>query len=143
MSTQRRRLPDDRKSITHSFQIQDLKFYLNVGLYEDGTPGEIFLKVRPTSAEALVEEDLKIKTGGSHGGFASGMCNALAVVFSTGLQFGTPLEALCKGISHMAFEPADTLHRDRLIGPGPKSVADYVGRWMMAKFGPKEEGEKA
>jgi len=135
----RRRLPDTRKAVTHTFTLQDLKFYLTVGLYDDGQPGEIFLRVKPMTADAKLDDDLPIEVGASHGGFVAGILNAFSLVFSTGLQFGTPLEALCRGISHMQFEPSGGLRHDEQLG-NVKSVADYVGRYLMANWG-KTDGK--
>ncbi len=110
----RRRLPDERYSITHKFNVGGLEGYLTVGLYEDGQPGEIFLVVA------------------KEGSTLSGIMDAFATAISIALQYGVPLSALVKKFSHLRFEPSG-FTRNKDI-PMAKSIVDYVFRWMSLKF---------
>lgn len=115
----RRRLPEERQAITHKFCIGGLEGYLTVGLYKDGSPGEIFLVVA------------------KEGSTLSGMMDAFATSISIALQYGVPLAALVKKFSHMRFEPAGFTHNKDL--PMANSVVDYVFRWLACKFLSVEE----
>src|SRR5687767_15488108 len=83
----RRRLPDERASITHKFNVGGHEGYLTIGLYEDGTPGEVFI------------------TMAKEGSTVGGLMDSLGTAISMGLQYGVPLEAYVKKFSHMRFEP--------------------------------------
>src|SRR4051794_32763071 len=83
----RRRLPDERRAITHHFSIGGQKGYLTVGLYEDGSPGEIFIRMA------------------KEGSTISGLMDSFATVVSLALQHGVPLGLLCAKFSHTRFEP--------------------------------------
>lgn len=110
----RRRLPDERAAITHKFKVGNLEGYLTVGLYEDGSPGEIFIVVA------------------KEGSTLSGMMDAFATAISLSLQYGVPLAALVRKFSFMRFEPAGfTGNRDI---PSAQSVIDYIARWLALKF---------
>ena len=110
----RRRLPDERHAITHKFDIAGHEGYITVGLFEDGTPGEIFL--------------VMAKEGSTISGFA----DAFAQAVSYALQYGVPLQVLVDKFSHVRFEPAGrTRNRDVAIA---KSIVDYIFRWMATKF---------
>ncbi|RPI51400.1 MAG: vitamin B12-dependent ribonucleotide reductase, partial [Acidobacteria bacterium] len=84
----RRRLPDERQSITHKFDIAGHEGYITVGLFEDGQPGEIFL--------------VMAKEGSTISGFA----DAFAQAISYALQYGVPLQDLVDKFSHVRFEPS-------------------------------------
>ena len=112
--TRRRRLPQDRQSITHKFQIGQFEGYFTIGLYEDGTPGEIFFKAS------------------KEGTTVSGMLDAWAVAWSLGFQYGVPVDAFVRLYMGMRFEPAG-MTQNREI-PVCTSVADYVARWMSIRF---------
>ena len=84
----RRKLPDERRALTHKFSVAGHEGYVTVGLYEDGTPGEIFL------------------TMAKEGSTISGLMDAFATAISLTLQYGVPIEALVEKFSHMRFEPA-------------------------------------
>src|SRR5438094_5607212 len=86
----RRKLPDERKAITHKFDIAGHEGYITVGLFEDGQPGEIFL--------------VMAKEGSTISGFA----DAFAAAISYALQYGVPLQALVDKFSHVRFEPSGT-----------------------------------
>ena len=115
----RRRLPDERRSITHKFQIGKHQGYLNVGLYDDGNPGELFL------------------TMSKEGSAISGIVDAFATSISIGLQYGVPLKVFVNKFSHMRFEPAGETQNPNL--PMATSIVDYVFRWLALKFLPPEE----
>jgi ribonucleoside-diphosphate reductase alpha chain len=114
----RRKLPDERQSITHKFSIAGHEGYVTVGLYEDGTPGEIFL------------------TMSKEGSSISGLMDSFATSVSLALQYGVPLQVLVRKFSHARFEPSGwTGNRDI---PHAKSVMDYIFRWLALKFLPAE-----
>ncbi len=110
----RRKLPDERRSITHKFDVGGHEGYVTVGLYEDGKPGEIFLKMS------------------KEGSTVSGLMDAFATAISLTLQYGVPLEALVKKFAHMRFEPAGFTKNPEV--PIAKSLVDYVFRWLGSKF---------
>ena len=110
----RRKLPDERRAITHKFDIAGHEGYITVGLFEDGAPGEIFL--------------VMAKEGSTISGFA----DAFAQAISYSLQYGVPLQVLVDKFSHQRFEPAGlTKNPDVRVA---KSIVDYVFRWMATKF---------
>jgi ribonucleoside-diphosphate reductase alpha chain len=110
----RRRLPDERQSITHKFDIAGHEGYITVGLFEDGTPGELFL--------------VMAKEGSTISGFA----DAFAQAISYALQFGVPLQVLVDKFSHARFEPSGiTKNPDVRFA---KSIVDYIFRWLATKF---------
>ena len=110
----RRRLPDDRPAITHKFSIAGHEGYITVGMFDDGTPGEIFL--------VMAKE----------GSTISGLMDAFATSISLALQYGVPLKALIDKFSHMRFEPSGYT-KNREI-PFAKSIMDYIFRWLASKF---------
>ena len=110
----RRKLPDERQSITHKFAIAGHEGYITVGLFEDGMPGEIFL--------VMAKE----------GSTISGLMDAFAQAISYALQYGVPLQALVDKFSHVRFEPSGmTGNPDVRFA---KSIVDYIFRWMASKF---------
>ncbi len=111
---QRRRLPSERRSITHKFAIGGHEGYITVGMYEDGTPGEIFIKMA--------------KEGSTLSGFMDGF--ALSV--SIGLQYGVPLKALVDKLINTRFEPSGFTGHPAI--PYAKSVLDYIARWLGGRF---------
>ena len=110
----RRKLPDERRAITHKFSVAGHEGYITVGLYEDGTPGEIFL------------------TMAKEGSTISGLMDGFATAISLTLQYGVPLEALVEKFSHMRFEPAGYTKNPEI--PIAKSLIDYIFRWLASKF---------
>jgi len=110
----RRHLPDERQAITHKFNIAGHEGYITVGLYEDGSPGEIFI--------VMAKE----------GSTLSGVMDAFATSISLALQYGVPLSALVQKFSHMRFEPSGFTSNKQI--PMAKSFLDYIFRWMAAKF---------
>lgn len=117
--TQRRKLPDERRSITHKFTIGNYKGYLTVGLYEDGSPGEIFI--------VMAKE----------GSFISGLMDSFATSISIALQYGVPLKVLVRKFIHTRFEPSGFTGNEEI--PIASSVIDYVFRWLARKFLPDED----
>ncbi len=115
----RRRLPDERESITHKFTLGGHEGYLTVGLYEDGKPGEIFV--------VMAKE----------GSVVSGMVDCFATAISIALQYGVPLKVLVDKFIHTRFEPSGiTQHPEIRFA---RSIADYIFRWLAYKFLPDHE----
>ncbi len=112
--TQRRRLPDDRVEVGRKFRVGDYEGYIHVGLYEDGTPGDIFVDIA------------------KEGTTLAGLMNSFMISVSLGLQYGVPLEVYVSKFAHMRFEPSGpTNDADIRIA---KSIVDYIFRWMGKKF---------
>src|SRR6266478_5319176 len=113
-ATRRRRLPDDRVEVGRKFRVGDYEGYIHVGLYDDGTPGDIFVDIA------------------KEGTTLAGLMNAIMISVSLGLQYGVPLEVYVSKFAHMRFEPSGmTNDPDIRIA---KSIVDYVFRWMGKKF---------
>jgi ribonucleoside-diphosphate reductase alpha chain len=110
----RKKLPDERSAITHKFDIAGHEGYITVGLFEDGTPGEIFL--------------VMAKEGSTISGFA----DAFAQAISYALQYGVPLQALVDKFSHARFEPSGMTKNPEIRFA--KSIVDYIFRWLATKF---------
>jgi ribonucleoside-diphosphate reductase alpha chain len=121
--TQRRRLPEDRVEVGRKFRVGDYEGYIHVGLYEDGTPGDIFVDIA------------------KDGTTMSGLMNSLCIAVSMGLQYGVPPEVYVSKLTHMRFEPSGmTNDADIRIA---KSIVDYVFRWFGKKFLTTEQQEAA
>ncbi|MEQ9337752.1 MAG: vitamin B12-dependent ribonucleotide reductase [Miltoncostaeaceae bacterium] len=119
----RRRLPDDRAALTHKFSVGGQEGYITVGLYEDGSPGEIFVKMS------------------KQGSTVSGLMDSVAIAWSMALQHGVPVESLiAKYIDHR-FEPSGFTGNPRI--PMARSVVDYLARWMASKFLSEEDQRTA
>jgi ribonucleoside-diphosphate reductase alpha chain len=110
----RRRLPDERRSLTHKFEIAGHEGYITVGLYEDGQPGEVFL------------------TMAKEGSTISGFADAFAQAISYALQYGVPLQDLVDKFSHVRFEPSGMTKNPEVRFA--KSIVDYIFRWLATKF---------
>ncbi len=102
----RRRLPDERRSLTHHFSVGGQEGYVTVGLYEDGVPGEMFIRMS------------------KEGSTVSGLMDSFATAVSLALQYGVPLKVLCDKFSHTRFEPSGWSGNPK-IGYA-KSLMDYV-----------------
>ncbi|MEO6325844.1 MAG: vitamin B12-dependent ribonucleotide reductase [Thermoanaerobaculia bacterium] len=122
-SPRRHKLPDERRALTHKFSVAGHEGYITVGLYEDGTPGEIFL------------------TMAKEGSTISGLMDAFATAISLTLQYGVPLEALVEKFSHMRFEPAGYTKNAEI--PIAKSLVDYIFRYLASRFLTADLKEKA
>jgi ribonucleoside-diphosphate reductase alpha chain len=114
----RRKLPDERESITHKFSISGHEGYITVGKYEDGTPGEIFI------------------TMAKEGSTISGLMDSFATMTSLALQHGVPLNFLVDKFTHMRFEPSGFTKNPEI--PMTKSIMDYIFKWLATKFLDKE-----
>jgi len=114
---QRRRLPDERKSITHRFEISGHKGYLTVGLFSDGNPGEIFITIA------------------KEGSALSGLVDGWAVTVSMLLQYDVPLRVIVDKFKEWSFEPSGHTKNPEI--PYAKSIFDYVARWLELKFSKK------
>ena len=110
----RRKLPDERDAVTHKFSIAGHEGYLTVGLYEEGVPGEIFLRMA------------------KEGSTISGLMDTIATMTSIALQYGVPLKTLVDKFSHTRFEPAGFTNSKEI--PMAKSVTDYVFRYLGNRF---------
>ena len=119
----RRRLPDERRSITHKFSVGGHEGYITVGMYGDGNPGEIFI------------------TMAKEGSVVSGLMDAVATSTSIALQYGVPLKVLVNKFSHTRFEPSGWTGNPQI--PFAKSILDYLFRWLSLKFLPVENAEGA
>jgi len=115
----RRRLPDERRSITHKFQIGPHKGFITVGLYDDGTPGELFV------------------TMSKEGSVLSGLLDVFSTSVSIGLQYGVPLKILVNKFAHVRFEPSGFTANPNIRVA--KSIIDYIFRWLGIKFLSPEE----
>ncbi|MBM4356365.1 MAG: vitamin B12-dependent ribonucleotide reductase, partial [Deltaproteobacteria bacterium] len=110
----RRRLPDERQAVTHKFSISGHDGYLTVGMYEDGTPGELFIVMA------------------KQGSTVSGLMDAFATSISMALQYGVPLASLVEKFAHLRFEPSGFTNNPEI--PIAKSIVDYISRWLNSKF---------
>ncbi|MFL5970279.1 MAG: vitamin B12-dependent ribonucleotide reductase, partial [Gaiellaceae bacterium] len=120
--TQRRRLPDDRVEVGRKFRVGEYEGYIHVGLYEDGTPGDIFVDIA------------------KEGTTLAGLMNSIMISVSLGLQYGVPLEVYVSKFSHMRFEPSGmTNDPDIRVA---KSIVDYIFRWMGKRFLSVEQQEE-
>jgi ribonucleoside-diphosphate reductase alpha chain len=115
----RQKLPDEREAVTHKFSIAGHEGYLTVGKYEDGQPGEIFLRMA------------------KEGSTVSGLMDTIATMTSIALQYGVPLKALVDKFSHTRFEPSGFTNNREI--PIAKSVMDYVFRFLGNRFLRSEE----
>jgi ribonucleoside-diphosphate reductase alpha chain len=120
---QRRRLPDDRIEVGRKFKVGEYEGYIHVGLFEDGTPGDIFVDIA------------------KEGTTLAGLMNSFMISVSLGLQYGVPLEVYVSKFSHMRFEPSGmTNDADIRVA---KSIVDYIFRWMGKKFLSADQQEEA
>jgi ribonucleoside-diphosphate reductase alpha chain len=120
----RRKLPDERRSVTHKFSIGGHEGYITVGMYDDGAPGEIFI------------------TMAKEGSTISGLMDAFATAVSFNLQYGVPIKFLVDKFAHVRFEPSGWTGNQQI--PYAKSITDYIFRWLGAKFlGPEYANSEA
>ncbi|MBJ7594181.1 MAG: vitamin B12-dependent ribonucleotide reductase [Candidatus Dormibacteraeota bacterium] len=118
----RKRLPAERNALTHRFEVGGHEGYITVGLYDDGQPGEIFLKMA------------------KEGSTVSGLMDAFATAVSLALQYGVPLQALVDKLSHTRFDPQGFTKNPEV--PIAKSLMDYIFRWMASRFMPQEDRDR-
>jgi len=107
-------LPDERRSITHKFRVGDQEGYITVGLYDDGRPGEIFVKIN------------------KEGSTVSGLTDAVAKLASIALQYGVPLEDLAPKMRNTRFEPYGPTGNPEV--PWATSIVDYIFHWLEMRF---------
>jgi ribonucleoside-diphosphate reductase alpha chain len=110
----RRKLPDERRAITHKFSIGGHEGYITVGMYDDGSAGEIFI------------------TMAKEGSTISGLMDNFATAVSFNLQYGVPLKFLVDKFAHVRFEPSGWTGNPQI--PYAKSIMDYIFRWLGARF---------
>lgn len=110
----KKRLSRTREAKNHSFRVGDVKGYLTVGNFPDGTLGEIFVRVS------------------KQGSFVGGIVDSFAIAFSAALQYGAPLEDLVDKFKGTRFEPAGFTGNTDI--PLAHSVLDYIVRWLEAEY---------
>jgi len=110
----RHKLQEERMSITHKFKVGDHEGYITVGLYPNGDPGELFVKMA------------------KEGSTVSGLMDSFALAVSLALQYGVPLKTFCEKFAHTRFEPSGWSGNPE-IGYA-KSIMDYIFRWMQMRF---------
>ena len=114
----RQRLPDTRRSITHRVIIEgeggDHQLYMTVGLYDDGRPGELFVRL------------------GKAGSTLNGLLDVIGIELSFGLQHGVPLALYCRKLRDIAFPPAGPTSNPDI--PSCVSVVDYIARWLEREY---------
>ncbi len=110
----RHRLPDERMSVTHKFDVGGHEGYIIVGLYPSGSVGEIFI------------------TMAKEGSTVSGLMDSFACAVSISLQHGVTLNLLCEKFAHTRFEPSGW-SKTPDIGYA-KSIMDYIFRWLVMRF---------
>jgi len=121
----RHRLPDTRRAITHKFDIAGHEGYITVGLYEDGSPGELFI------------------TMAKEGSTIGGLMDTIGTLVSMAFQYGVPLETLVRKFAHQRFEPSGYTKNPDIRQA--KSITDYLFRWLGCQFIPgyREENSSA
>lgn len=115
----RRRLSEERRAVTHKFRVGDQEGYITVGLYDDGQPGEIFLRMS------------------KEGSLLGGLMDCFATAISLGLQYGVPLKVLARKFTGVQFAPKGETENPNI--PSAESIVDYVFRWLAGKFLTPEE----
>lgn len=115
MVATRQSLPATRESVTHKFSVGKHEGYLTIGLYPDGRPGEIFLKMA------------------KEGSFTSGMCQAFCRAFSIALQYGLTIDEAVTRFKDMRFDPMGATSNPDI--PEAASIVDYVARYLELNYG--------
>lgn len=115
----RRKLPDERRAITHKFQIGNQEGYFTVGVYPDGNPGELFI------------------TMNKEGSTISGLMDSFATAISIALQYGVPLKTYTEKFIYTRFEPSGVTNNPDIRMA--RSIMDYIFRWMAMKFLPEND----
>lgn len=110
----RRNLPSTRQSVTHKFSINGHEGYLTIGIHDDGSPGEVFIKMSKA------------------GSTLSGLINAFCRAFSLALQFGLPLDDACERFRDMRFEPMGATSNPDI--PRARSIVDYTVQYLDINF---------
>ena len=113
------KLPAERRSVTHKFSIAGHEGYITVGLYEDGNPGEIFIRMA------------------KEGSVIAGLMDSFATAISLALQHGVPLAVLCEKFRSTRFEPSGFTGNSEI--PIATSIMDYLFRWLALRFVGQEQ----
>ena len=116
----RHSLPTTRESVTHKFAIARHEGYLTIGLYGDGRPGEIFIKMA------------------KEGSTISGMCQAFCRAFSLAIQHGLTITEATARFKGMRFEPMGATSNPDI--PEAESIVDYVAKFLELEFGGGSQG---
>jgi ribonucleoside-diphosphate reductase alpha chain len=119
----RRRLPDDRTEVGRKFRVGEHEGYIHVGVFDDGTPGDIFVDIA------------------KDGTTMAGLMNSLMIAVSMGLQYGVPPEVYVSKLSHLRFEPSGPTNDADIRSA--KSIVDYIFRWFGKKFLDVDQQEEA
>ena len=119
---QRTRLPDTRRSLTHKFSISGHEGYITAGMFEDGTLGEVFIKMA------------------KEGSTVSGLIDTIAVLISLCLQYGVSNEKLVEKFRHTRFEPSGWTNNPEIAEAS--SVVDYIFCWLEQNFGEQSETQE-
>src|SRR5438045_1079260 len=119
---ERKRLPLDRTEVGRKFSVGDHEGYIHVGLYDDGSPGDIFVDIA------------------KDGTTMAGLMNSLMIAVSMGLQYGVPPEVYVSKLSHLRFEPSGLTNDEDIRNA--KSIVDYIFRWFGKKFLTPEQQEE-
>jgi len=112
-------LPTTRESTTHKFSVSGFEGYLTVGLFDDGRPGEIFIKMS--------------KEGSTLSGLVQGFCRS----FSISLQYGLPIEEAVRRFKGMRFEPSGSTSNPDI--PQATSILDYIARYLESEFSARHQ----
>jgi ribonucleoside-diphosphate reductase alpha chain len=118
-TTRREKLPRSRRSRTIAFRVADCKGFVTVGEYDDGRPGEIFMKVS------------------KQGSTLAGIMDAFAISVSHGLQWGVPLRSFVEAFTNMRFEPAGMTDDPDIRFAS--SLVDYIFRRLAVEYLTREE----
>jgi ribonucleoside-diphosphate reductase alpha chain len=116
VGNRRRKMPNDRESITMHADVNGFDFYVTAGMFEDGSLGEVF-----------------IKGAGKEGSIVQGLLDAWAIAFSIALQYGAEFDMMARKFAHMKFEPNGDTNMPDL--PMASSVIDIIVRWLGLHFG--------
>lgn len=111
---QRKRLNDERNSVTHKFSVGGQDGYFHIGLNEDGTPGEVFINISKA------------------GSTLHGLVDMAATAMSLGLQYGVPVHTMLEKFKGVRFEPSGFTGNPKI--PRADSLGDYFARWMEGRF---------
>lgn len=111
----RQRLPDTRSAINHKFRVGGAKGYLTVGLYDDGRPAELFVKM--------------------HGSEYSVWTNAVSIMVSIALQSGVPIDVIVAKLEAQRGTPSGVTENPQI--PFATSIVDYIARWLGYRFVPE------
>jgi ribonucleoside-diphosphate reductase alpha chain len=123
VAPKRHRLPDDRTEIGRKFRVGEYEGYIHVGIFEDGSPGDIFVDIA------------------KDGTTLQGLMNSLMIAVSMGLQYGVPPEVYVSKLSHLRFEPSGPTNDPNIRSA--KSIVDYIFRWFGLKFLDVDQQEEA